>query len=160
MNRRVTTRHLHTQSFTTRPRCGRNGKHEAPRELSAHRSSGIAAVQVESKVFGAARGGDGGGRWGLVGRSGGGGHCPRDDPRGEAGVVWLNGGPSGTEKLRSALCVPALTALWLISHNHLWRSHHAAPPAHEQPPVRAGPCKTNWVLQVLQTLLKSSSTAG
>ena len=34
--RQVTTQYLHTQSVTNRRRCGRNGKHEAPRELSAH----------------------------------------------------------------------------------------------------------------------------
>ena len=59
VHRRVTTQYLHTQSITTRRRCGRNcrcnGKHEAPRELSAHRGIGIAAEQVESKVSGAAR---------------------------------------------------------------------------------------------------------
>ena len=43
VNRRVTTQHLHTQSVTTRRRCGRNGKHEAPREPSGHRDIGIAA---------------------------------------------------------------------------------------------------------------------
>ena len=55
VNRHVTTQYLHTQSVTTRRRCGRNGKHEAPRELTAHRSIGIAADQVESKVSGAVR---------------------------------------------------------------------------------------------------------
>ena len=40
----------HTQSVTTRRRCGRNRKHEAPRELSAHRGTNIAADQVESRV--------------------------------------------------------------------------------------------------------------
>ena len=69
VNRRVTTQYLHTQSITTRRRCGRNGKHEAPRELSAHRGIGIAADQVESNVTAAAKGGGGGG----VGRSSGGG---------------------------------------------------------------------------------------
>ena len=61
--RRVTTQYLHTQSVTTRRR---SGKHEVPRELSAHRGIGIAAEQVESKVSGAAMGGggDGAGRWG------------------------------------------------------------------------------------------------
>ena len=57
VNRRVTTQYLCTQSVTTRRRCGRNGKHEAPCELSAHESIGIAADQVESTVSGAARGG-------------------------------------------------------------------------------------------------------
>ena len=59
VNRRVTTQYLCTQSVTTRRRCGRNGKHEAPCELSAHESIGIAADQVESTVSGAARGGGG-----------------------------------------------------------------------------------------------------
>ena len=54
-NRRVTTQYLHTQSVTNRRSCGRNGKHEAPRELSAHRAISIAIDQVESKVSGAAR---------------------------------------------------------------------------------------------------------
>ena len=44
------SQHLHTQSITTRRRCGRNGKHEAPRKLSAHREIGIAAYQVETTV--------------------------------------------------------------------------------------------------------------
>ena len=57
VNRRVTTQYLHTQSVATRRRCGRNGKHEAPRELSAHRGIGIAADQAESKVSEAAGGG-------------------------------------------------------------------------------------------------------
>ena len=47
---------MHTQSVTTRRRCGRKSKHEAARELSAHRSIGIAASQVESKVSRVARG--------------------------------------------------------------------------------------------------------
>ena len=50
VNRRATTQYLHTQSVTTRRRCGRNGKHEAPRELSAHKGMGIAADYAESKV--------------------------------------------------------------------------------------------------------------
>ena len=51
---------MHTQSVTTRRRCGRKSKHEAARELSAHRSIGIAASQVESKVSNVARGEVGG----------------------------------------------------------------------------------------------------
>ena len=43
VNRRVTTQYLHTQSVKTRQRYGRNGKHEAPRELSAHRGISTAA---------------------------------------------------------------------------------------------------------------------
>ena len=50
VNRRVPTQYLHKQSVTTRRRCGCNGKHEAPRELSAHRGIGIAADQVESEI--------------------------------------------------------------------------------------------------------------
>ena len=66
---------MHTQSVTTRRRCGRKGKHEAPCELSAHTGIGIAADQVESKVSRIARGvGSGVGGWvGGGGRSGGGG---------------------------------------------------------------------------------------
>ena len=75
VNRRVTTPCLHTQSVTTRRRCGRNDKHEAPHELSAHSGIGIAADQAESKSSGAA----GKGGWG--GGCGGGGRCPRDDAR-------------------------------------------------------------------------------
>ena len=44
----MTTQYLHTQSDTTRRRRGRNDKHDAPRELSAHRGIGIAAEQAES----------------------------------------------------------------------------------------------------------------
>ena len=75
VHRRVTTQYLLTQSVTTRRRRGCNGKHEAPRELSAHRGIGIAADEVESKVSGAGRGGGGQGLAveGGVGRSGGGG---------------------------------------------------------------------------------------
>ena len=75
VNRRVTTQCLHTESVTTRRRRACNGKHEAPRGLSAHRGIGIAADEVESKVSGAGRGGGGQGLAveGGVGRSGGGG---------------------------------------------------------------------------------------
>ena len=45
------------------PRCGRNGKHEAPHQLSASTCFRMAADQVEIQVSGAARGGDGGGQW-------------------------------------------------------------------------------------------------
>ena len=48
VNRRVTTQYLHTQSVTTRRRCGRNGKYETPRGLSARRGFGIAADLMES----------------------------------------------------------------------------------------------------------------
>ena len=57
VNRRVATQYLHTQSVTTCQRCGRNGKREAPRELSAHRGIGIAADQVEREVSRVAGGG-------------------------------------------------------------------------------------------------------
>ena len=63
-NRRVASQYLHTQSVTSHRRCGRNGKHEAPRELSALWGIGIAADQAESKVAGAAKGGCRGGWWG------------------------------------------------------------------------------------------------
>ena len=59
VNRRVTTQYLHTQSVTTRRRCGRNGKHEAPRELSAYMAIGIASHNIESKVSEAVGGGRG-----------------------------------------------------------------------------------------------------
>ena len=80
VNRRVATQHLHTQSVTTRRTYGRSGKHEALRELSAHRGIGIAADQVESKVSRVARGvagvASGGLRVGGGGLSGGGGGHP------------------------------------------------------------------------------------
>ena len=57
VNRRVTTQYLHTQSVTTLQRCGLNGRHEAPRELSTDTGIGIAANHAESKVPGAAGGG-------------------------------------------------------------------------------------------------------
>ena len=44
------TQYLHIQSVTTLRRCGRSNKHEAPRELSAHRGISISAVKVKSKV--------------------------------------------------------------------------------------------------------------
>ena len=47
VNRQVATHYLHTQSVTTRRKCGRNGKHGAPRVLSAERGIGIAADHVE-----------------------------------------------------------------------------------------------------------------
>ena len=56
VNRRVATQYPHTQSVTTRRRCGRNDNQESPRDLSAHRANGIAADQAESKVSGAAGG--------------------------------------------------------------------------------------------------------
>ena len=64
VSRLVTTQYLHTQSGTTCQRCGRNNKHEAPRERSAHRAIGTAIVyHVESKVSGATRRGGGGDGW-------------------------------------------------------------------------------------------------
>ena len=69
VNRRVATQYLHTQTVTTRRRCGHNGTHGAPREVSAHRGFGIDADQVERKGSGAARGEGGAGGWrrGVVG---------------------------------------------------------------------------------------------
>ena len=64
VNRRLATQYLHTESVTTRRTCGRNGKHEAPHELSAQTDIGIAANEADRKVSRAARGGDGGGQWG------------------------------------------------------------------------------------------------
>ena len=66
VNRRVTTQYLHTQSVTTRRRCGRDGKHEAPCELSAHRGISIATDQVESTVSGAVSGARNGVRLGAM----------------------------------------------------------------------------------------------
>ena len=72
VKRRVATQHLHTQSVTTRRRCGRNGKHEALRALSSRRGIEIAADQVESKVYRAPRGIGGGWRgWAVAGGGGG-----------------------------------------------------------------------------------------
>ena len=51
--------YLHTQSVTTRRRCGRNNKQEAPREESADSGIGIAADPAEIKVSGEAGGGRG-----------------------------------------------------------------------------------------------------
>ena len=66
VNRLVTTQNLHTQSVTTRRRCGRDGKHEAPCELSAHRGISIATDQVESTVSGAVSGARNGVRLGAM----------------------------------------------------------------------------------------------
>ena len=52
VNRRVTTQYLHTQSVTPRRRWGRNDKHKAPRELSAHRVNSITADQARAKFLG------------------------------------------------------------------------------------------------------------
>ena len=50
------TQYLRAQAFTTRRGCGCNGIHDIPRELSAHRGSGIASDQMDSKVSRVARG--------------------------------------------------------------------------------------------------------
>ena len=72
VNRRVTTQYLHTQSVTTRPRCGRNGKHEAP--VSCQLTGASASLGVGG---GGSLGGGGGhpmvrGGWGgsMRGRKG------------------------------------------------------------------------------------------
>ena len=55
VTRRVTTQHLHTQSLTTRRRCGCNDKHKAPCELPSAPEGGGWGVQ------GLGAGGEGGG---------------------------------------------------------------------------------------------------
>ena len=46
VTRRVTTHYLHTQSVTTRRRCGRNDKHKAPRELYGGVDVGVGGCYV------------------------------------------------------------------------------------------------------------------
>ena len=52
VTRRVTTQCLHTQNATTCRRCGRNDNQDSPRELSAHRANGIAAVCIDFNADG------------------------------------------------------------------------------------------------------------
>ena len=62
VKRCVATQHLHTQSVTTRRRCGRNGKHEAPRELSGASASASLPITWKAKRLGQERGVSGVGR--------------------------------------------------------------------------------------------------
>ena len=114
VNRRVTAQYLHTQSVTTRRRCGRNSNQEAPREVSAPRGIGIAADQVKSKVSGAAGGG------GMMEEAVEGGRCPRDDAWKGVIIVWQ----CHTEKAIKAWHRQERQEQW-HKHDHQ-RTNHAA----------------------------------